>query len=89
MLFRSTPLGHVLRGVGNGLDDGDGWQRVEGVHHGAVFGTYLHGPVLARNPELADEVLRAAVGPLEPFIDELADQLAQERRATLWGGAAS
>lgn len=79
-----APLGDVLRGVGNGLDDTDGWSRVEGVHHGNVFGTYMHGPALARNPQLADAVLESAVGPLAAFDDAWAEAFAAERRATLW-----
>jgi hypothetical protein len=72
-------LGQMRRGVGNGFDS------LEGVWHGNVFGTYMHGPALARNPELADAVLQCAAGPLRPFIDPLANALAQERRTALWG----
>jgi len=48
-----TPLGRVAHGIG----EGDG---TDGVLLGAVFGTRLHGPVLARNPVLATALLRAA-----------------------------
>ena len=34
---------------------------------GNVVGTYLHGPVLARNPALADLLLARAVGELPPL----------------------
>ena len=71
------PLGIVRSGVGNGFD------KKEGVWHGNVFGSYMHGPVLARNPELADAVLQCAAGPLKAFDDELAQAFAQERRTTL------
>lgn len=50
------PLATVTSGVGNGVD------RVEGVVAGRVVGTYLHGPALARNPELADRLLTWATG---------------------------
>jgi CobQ-like glutamine amidotransferase family enzyme len=50
------PLGRVLRGGGN-----NGSDATEGARQGAVFGTYLHGPVLARNPALADLLLRKAL----------------------------
>jgi CobQ-like glutamine amidotransferase family enzyme len=73
-------LGKVLRGVGNGFDS------QEGVWHGNVFGTYMHGPALARNPELADAVLQCAVGPLRPFDDPSAQAFALERRQTLSEG---
>ncbi|MEE2030803.1 type 1 glutamine amidotransferase [Rhodococcus chondri] len=49
-------LGRVTRGVGNGVGDG-----LEGAVQGSVIGTYLHGPVLARNPELADHLLARAL----------------------------
>ena len=48
-------LGRVEIGEGNG----DG---TEGVVNGSVIGTYLHGPALARNPLLADELLRRIIG---------------------------
>ena len=51
-----TPLARVIHGVGNG--DGSG---TEGAVAGRVLGTYLHGPVLARNPALADLLLRWAL----------------------------
>ena len=70
-------LGRVLSGVGNGYD------QAEGVWHGNVIGTYMHGPALARNPELADAVLQCAIGPMARFDDELAILLAQERRQAL------
>lgn len=69
-----APLGHVRVGVGNG----DG---TDGVVTGRIVGTYLHGPVLARNPVLADRMLEWAVGPLEPLAMPLVDQLHEERLA--------
>ncbi len=47
------PLGTVRRGIGNGTPD-----RAEGWVIGRVLATYLHGPVLAQNPALADLLLR-------------------------------
>jgi CobQ-like glutamine amidotransferase family enzyme len=56
------PLARVEVGVGN---CGDG---TEGAVAGTVIGTYPHGPLLARNPALADHVLELAVGePLAPL----------------------
>ncbi len=61
-----APLAHVLVGVGN--DRGG----TEGALAGRVVGTYLHGPVLARNPDLADALLSLAVGgALAPLDDRL------------------
>ncbi|MFI5612114.1 type 1 glutamine amidotransferase [Amycolatopsis sp. NPDC051903] len=51
----SRTLGPVRAGVGNG----DG---TEGAVTGRVLATYLHGPVLARNPALADLLLGWALG---------------------------
>jgi CobQ-like glutamine amidotransferase family enzyme len=69
-----APLGQVRVGVGNG----DG---TDGVVTGRIVGTYLHGPVLARNPVQADRLLEWAVGPLEPLDMPLVDQLHEERLA--------
>jgi len=49
-------LGRVLTGFGNNGKDGS-----EGVRHMNVFGTYLHGPVLPKNPHLADALLSRAL----------------------------
>ena len=70
----SRPLGRVVRGVGNG--DGSG---TDGVRSGRVIGTYLHGPVLARNPALADLILSTVVGDLEPVDDSESEELRRER----------
>ena len=69
----ATPLARVEVGVGNAADG------TEGAIDGSVIGTYPHGPVLARNPALADHVLQLALGeelaPLpRPEIDELRRQ---------------
>ena len=73
-----TALGKVLSGVGNGFN------QSEGVWHGKIIGTYMHGPGLARNPELADAILESAVGSkLRPYEDAFANELAAERRKTL------
>ncbi len=57
-------LGSVVRGVGNG-------SRSEGSRVGSAIGTHLHGPVLAKNPELADAILSAGFG--EPYHADSAD----------------
>jgi CobQ-like glutamine amidotransferase family enzyme len=50
----ASVLGRVLSGVGNG-------RATEGLRMGSFLGTHLHGPVLARNPGLADHILSTAV----------------------------
>ncbi|HJQ46183.1 MAG TPA: glutamine amidotransferase [Amycolatopsis sp.] len=74
----SRPLGTVTRGIGNG----DG---TEGAVTGHVLATYLHGPVLARNPALADLLLTWALGaelsPLDmPEVTELRRERLRGRR---------
>ncbi len=69
-------LGKVSVGYGN--DSGDG---SEGAVAGRIVGTYLHGPVLARNPALADHLLSAIVGPLAPLDDAEVEALRAERLA--------
>ena len=50
------PLGKVLYGAGN-----DGVSGEEGVIYKNVIGTYLHGPLLPKNPQLADELITRAL----------------------------
>jgi CobQ-like glutamine amidotransferase family enzyme len=69
------PLGTVLSGNGNGING------VDGAMSGNVFGTYLHGPILARNPELSDLLIERAVGSTIAHVyDELADRYANTYR---------
>jgi len=73
----AAPLARVVAGVGNGDAGG-----TEGAFSGRVVGTYLHGPVLARNPALADLLLGWALGQdvaLEPLDDRAVDALRVER----------
>ena len=67
----ADPLGRVLAGFGN-----DGESGFEGCRVGRALGTYLHGPLLPRNPWLADWLLGEALGgvALEPLPDELEAQ---------------
>jgi len=69
----AEPLGRVLAGFGN-----DGTSGYEGCKAGRVVGTYLHGPLLPRNPWFADWMLAEAaahqlrdVPTFEPLDDEL------------------
>jgi CobQ-like glutamine amidotransferase family enzyme len=74
----TTPLARVISGIGNG--DGSG---TEGAVAGRVVGTYLHGPVLARNPALADLLLSWAlatdIDALTPLDDAAHESLRAER----------
>lgn len=74
----ASALGKVSRGVGNGAGE-----AVEGVVQGSVIATYMHGPALARNPQLADLLLAQALGvsldELEPLEFPVIDRLRMER----------
>jgi CobQ-like glutamine amidotransferase family enzyme len=59
---RGSPLGRVRLGIGNGIADG-----TDGIVYRHVIGTYLHGPVLAQNPALADLLLTWVHGRLPPL----------------------
>lgn len=62
------PLGTVRTGLGNGHPDQPGVDgAIAAVGAGQVVCTYLHGPVLAQNPALADWLLTAVVGDLPPL----------------------
>jgi hypothetical protein len=68
----AEPLGRVLAGAGNNGQDG-----TEGARYREVYATYLHGPVLPKNPWLADHLLSRALahrysdaGPLDPLTDQ-------------------
>lgn len=64
-----------------GLDDFV-FNHFDGAFSGNIIGTYMHGPCLVRNPELADWLLSKAVGyPLETLEMEVIDSLRKERLA--------
>ena len=78
MLDRDAqPLGRVVHGFGN-----DGASGFEGSRLGRAVGTYLHGPLLPRNPWLADWLLAQALaharGGDPPTLDPLPDELEAE-----------
>ena len=73
----AVPLGRVVAGFGN-----DGESGYEGVRVGRALGTYLHGPLLPRNPWLADwllsQALAHATGSDPPELEPLPDRLETE-----------
>ena len=86
----AQPLGRVVAGFGN--DGESGW---EGCRVGRALGTYLHGPLLPRNPWLADWLLAQALAhghgeapELEPLADELETEAhaVSAKRAETRGG---
>jgi CobQ-like glutamine amidotransferase family enzyme len=79
-----APLAELEIGTGNGGNAPKG-HATDGAVQGHVVGTWLHGPVLPRNPELADLLLEWAAGTnLEPLGDaesRFAAQVRSERIA--------
>ena len=71
------PLGRVLSGAGNSRA-----ADFEGAVAHNVFGTYLHGPIVPKNPRLADELIvraltrRYGISELEHIDDSLASKAA-------------
>ena len=76
----AEPLGRVVAGFGN-----DGESGYEGVRVGRAIGTYLHGPLLPRNPWLADwllsQALAHAAGGDPPELAPLPDNLERAAHA--------
>ena len=75
----AEPLGRVVAGFGN-----DGESGYEGCRVGRAVGTYLHGPLLPRNPWFADWVLAQALARQTgepPRFDSLPDGLEHEAHA--------
>lgn len=71
------PLGQIIKGAGN-----NGQDHTEGAVYRYVIGTYLHGSLLPKNPDLADWLIeRAALrryGDFEPTVID--DRFASEAR---------
>lgn len=66
------PIGTTLDGMGNNGKDGS-----EGAVYNNVFGSYLHGPILAKSPQFADYLIEKTLlaagfdGPLEKLDDSM------------------
>ncbi|WP_307413150.1 type 1 glutamine amidotransferase [Neobacillus ginsengisoli] len=81
MTYHDFPtLGKVINGFGNNEESGE-----EGLHYHNLIGTYLHGPILPKNPKIADYLIEKAYErktgrKLEPLEDEL-EKLANQ---TVW-----
>lgn len=79
----TRPLGQVVTGFGNNGED-----RGEGARVANVFGTYVHGSLLPKNPAFADYLLELALHrrwpghelePLDDSLESLAHGRAVER----------
>jgi CobQ-like glutamine amidotransferase family enzyme len=82
---RYDALGDVLVGQGNNEDD-----KIEGVVYKNYIGTYLHGPILPKNPHLADYLILKAlqnkydIDSLEP-LDDAIEMKAHQKVLKLYG----
>ena len=66
----TKPLGEVITGYGNNGED-----KTEGARSHNVFGTYLHGSFLPKNPQFADYMIELALGEkLSPIDDSIESQ---------------
>ncbi len=72
------PLGHIIKGAGNNGQDG-----TEGVRFNNIIGSYLHGSLLPKNPQIAEFLIEKAVvkkyGEFTPAVID--DHFADEARA--------
>lgn len=77
------PLGNVLAGHGNNGTDG-----YEGARYKNVFCSYLHGPLLPKNPALTDYMISLALkrrgrdtflSPLDNNLEEMANSVMLKR----------
>lgn len=79
-----VPLGKVLKGYGSNAEDG-----TEGAVYRNSIGTYFHGPILPKNPELADYLIERALEkkykkkvvlkPLDNYISKKAREIILKR----------
>jgi len=72
---KMKPLAKVIKGYGN--NGADGW---EGAVYKNAIGSYFHGPLLPKNPKIADWLLSKVVGPLTPLDDSLEEKANQAVR---------
>ena len=76
---QTTPIGNVVVGNGN-----NGKDKTEGGRFMNVFGTYLHGSFLPKNPQFADYLIELAIGekpePLDDNIENLAHNTLIEKK---------
>jgi CobQ-like glutamine amidotransferase family enzyme len=75
------PFAYVLHGFGNNGEDG-----TEGVVYKNAIGCYFHGPLLPKNPEIADYLIQKSIEVKYKKIITLAsekDILAEKARSTI------
>ncbi|MBZ8182091.1 type 1 glutamine amidotransferase [Oscillatoria salina] len=81
-LGQVEPLGKVIKGYGNNGEDG-----TEGAFYRRAIATYSHGPLLPKNPFLADWLIQTALHQkyqTEIFLTKLDDSLALQAREAMF-----
>lgn len=68
-------LGRVVKGDGN-----NGTDNTEGVLYRNAIGSYLHGPLLPKNPQLADQLIATAVATSVQELPVLPDKFVHQAR---------
>jgi len=66
---KMKPLAKVIKGFGNNGEDG-----FEGATYKNAIGSYFHGPLLPKNPAIADWLISKIVGTIKPLDDTLEKQ---------------
>jgi hypothetical protein len=77
----AKPFAKIIKGFGNNGEDG-----TEGVVYKNAIGSYLHGPLLPKNPVIADHLIKTALEvkyKQEISLDPLDDTLSQKAREAL------
>lgn len=75
------PLGNVIKGYGN-----NGKDNFEGASYKESFATYSHGPILPKNPKLADYLIKKALSKkynLNITLESLDDSLEEDARLAI------
>ena len=75
----AKPLGQVIKGAGNNMIDAN-----EGVRYNNIIATYLHGPILPKNPQIADFLISEALErrgvSADSGLEKIDDTLANKAR---------
>lgn len=75
------PFGQVIKGYGNNGED-----KIEGAVYKNSIGTYLHGPILPKNPQIADWLIEKALErkyKKKIKLEKLDDSLSQKAKMTI------
>ena len=70
---KTESIGQVVIGHGN-----NGQDKSEGARYKNVFGTYLHGSFLPKNPQFADYLIELALGSKPEPLDDTIENAAHD-----------